>query len=90
MFLGQIKVYAAFVSFVEQHPESRSVLDDLWRHLLVHHMTNIVSDEPSKIITPPDLNALINYVTQPFPTKEEIAINMHSHIQLSLQEFRGF
>ena len=96
MFIGQNDVYEAFRSFAADKPESTvNVLDDMWRHLLEHHIEKshklYDNPPPPKDVTPEDDNFhMITYSMQPFPTREEIASNVIGNLKKSLVDFKGF
>ena len=95
-----LDVENVFAKYVEINPDSKAVLDDLWRHVLVNEMNNMNNigtrdAENKKVMMTSEesqqaLHAFIAYALQPPLTPKEYANNYHTRLQTQLDEFTGF
>ena len=89
-FIDKGDMYEAFTSFVATNPSSKTVIEELWRHILTHKINKKREDVKPIPVTPEMLRGFIEYSIQPIPTFEEIDANIRTHLERDLISFDGF
>jgi len=91
-FIDKCDIYEVFTNFVSANPSSKTVIEELWRHILIHKINKKRNrdNEKSIPITPEMLRGFIEYSLQPIPTFEEIDANIRTNLERDLISFDGF
>jgi len=90
LFFDQVDMFEAFTTFVAANPTSKTVLEELWRHILIHKINKKRHDVKPIPVTPEMLQGFIEYSLQPLPTIEEIDTNIRTNLEHDLISFDGF